>query len=228
MPHRHFSKNTGGDRTVPLHPEAEEALEAVMLPRPARKPGESQEDFEARPGPILISQALAGRSGGRTSGPYIESWKVRKLVGARGFEPPLLRLAGQGQTFTLDAATLAVLGRDGNQTERNRVACIAWKLVNKGQLVKAGRGRYKSAIEKPPPIDELGVVTPRPTGPTAVRYHINRMAHVLAEFHAITGELLSDLHKAKGSREAQRQDGRSVSRQSCTRSCPGRSQRPPG
>jgi hypothetical protein len=119
----------------------------------------------------------------------------------------LLRLAERAQTFTLDGAVLAVLGRDGTQAERNRVACIAWKLVSRGQLVKAGRGRYKSAIEKPPPIDELRIVTPRPAGPVAVRCQINRMAHVLAEFHAITGELLSDLHKANGSAGFVPEDG---------------------
>ena len=112
----------------------------------------------------------------------------------------LLKLAAARDVIDLDAAAMAVHGRPASQAERNRLACIAWKLIRKGEFVKAGRGRYKSATPKLPPIDELGVVTPRPVGPTAVVYQINRMAHLLAEFSALSGEVLSDLHRANGSR----------------------------
>jgi hypothetical protein len=68
---------TGGDRTVPLHPEAEEALAAVMLPRPVRKPGESPEDFEAR----LSTWAAAPvfrKGNGRSTKPW-DRFSYRKI-----------------------------------------------------------------------------------------------------------------------------------------------------
>lgn len=110
----------------------------------------------------------------------------------------LAKLASSGHEFTLDAASLAVFGRPATQDERNRLSGTLWKLARSGELVKVGRGRYRSAVVPPPPIDNLGIVTPRPTGPAAVRHEINRLALVVNEFHAIVGELLSDLHRANG------------------------------
>ena len=114
----------------------------------------------------------------------------------------LLKLAERAQTFNLTAATLAVLGRDGTQAERNRVACIAWKLVTAGKLVKVGRGRYKSAIEKPEDIEDLETVTPRPMGPAAVRDNLNQLRMAATVFFQFLDEKISECHRANGSASA--------------------------
>jgi len=114
----------------------------------------------------------------------------------------LLRLAERADTFSLTSATVAVLGRDGNQAERNRVASLAWKLVDQGKLLKVGRGRYKSAIEKPPPIDVLGVAAPRPMGPAAVRDDLNQLRRAATVFFQFLDEKISEAHRANGSANA--------------------------
>lgn len=101
----------------------------------------------------------------------------------------LLRLADDVPVFDLDAATLAVYGRRGTQNERNALACLLWKIVREGKLIKKGRGKYASPTAR--------TALPPSPGETRFSRRFNRIVAAVNTVFEEVSELRHELQVAE-------------------------------